>query len=286
MLAAPPAEPTHHEMLKLLLVIAAGYLLVVAAVYVMQPRLLYLPNLPSRALGATPRDLGLDYEDVRLQTEDGVSLHGWHVPAAGAGTLLFFHGNAGNVSHRLGSIKVFHDLGLSVLIVDYRGYGESEGRPTEAGTYRDAEAAWRYLTEVRGVPAGNIVVFGRSLGGAVAAWLAARTRPAALIVESAFTSVPDLGQELYPWLPVRWLSRFDYATIRYIADVRAPVLVVHSRDDEIAPFHHGEAIFAAAPQPRTLLELAGTHNDAFVRSEQQYIAGLREFLAQPGLPSP
>jgi len=273
-------------MLKLLLVIAAGYVLVVAGVYVMQPRLLYLPNLPGRALGGTPRDLGLGYEDVRLQTEDGVSLHAWYVPATGSRTLLFFHGNAGNVSHRLGSIKVFHDLGLSVLIIDYRGYGESEGRPTEVGTYRDAEAAWRYLTETRGVSPGRIVVFGRSLGGAVAAWLAARTRPAALIVESAFTSVPDLGQELYPWLPVRWLSRFDYPTRRYVADVRAPVLVVHSRDDEIAPFHHGEAIFAAAPPPRTLLELEGTHNEAHVRSEQRYIAGLRDFLAPPDPDAP
>jgi len=273
-------------MFKLLLVIAAGYLLVVAGVYLMQPRLLYLPNLPGRTLGATPRDVGLAYQDVRLRTEDGLSLHGWYVPGAGPGTLLFFHGNAGNISHRLGSIKVFHDLGLSVFIVDYRGYGESEGSPTEDGTYRDAEAAWRYLTESRGVSPGRIVVFGRSLGGAVAAWLAARTRPAGLIVESAFTSVPDLGQELYPWLPVRWLSRFDYATRRYIADVRAPVLVVHSRDDEIAPFHHGEAIFAAAPEPRTLLELEGAHNDAHVRSERLYIAGLRDFLARPALSAP
>lgn len=273
-------------MLKLLLALAGAYLLIVAGVYLMQDRMLYLPDLPGRGLTATPADVGLAYEDVTLQTEDGVRLHGWFVPANGRGALLFFHGNAGNVSHRLGSIRVFHDLGLSVLIIDYRGYGESEGRPGEAGTYADAEAAWRHLTDSRGMDAGRIVIFGRSLGGAVAAWLAARTQPAGLIVESSFTSIPELGQELYPWLPVKWLSRFDYATERHVAEVDAPVLVVHSRDDEIAPFRHGEAIFAAANEPRMLLELEGTHNEAHIESERAYIAGLRDFLVELALPPP
>jgi hypothetical protein len=274
-------------MLKLLLIVVAGYALVAALAYLMQHRMLYLPHVPGRALVATPLDAGLAYEDLTLTTVDGVGLHGWFVPGSGRRVLLFFHGNAGNVSHRLGSIELFHDLGLSVLIIDYRGYGASEGRATEEGTYRDAEAAWQYLTETRGVEPAQIVLFGRSLGGAVAAWLAARTRPAALIVESSFTSVPDIGQELYPWLPVRWLSRFEYATREHVESARCPVLVVHSRDDEIAPFRHGEAIFAAAPEPRTLLELDGTHNEAHVLSERAYVAGLRAFLdQQPALPPP
>jgi uncharacterized protein len=273
-------------MLKLLLAVAAGYALIVAFVYFSQHGMLYLPNLPDRSLRATPRDIGLAYQDVTLQTDDGVDLHGWFVPGSGERVLLFFHGNAGNISHRLGSIAVFNDLGLSVLIIDYRGYGDSAGRPSEAGTYRDAEAAWRYVTQTRGIAPERIVVFGRSLGGAVAAWLAARTQPGALIVESAFTSVPDLGQELYPWLPVRWLSRFDYATREHVAAVRCPVLVVHSRDDEIAPFHHAEKIVAAVRGPRRLLELRGTHNDAHVRSEEDYIAGVRAFLEETAAPSP
>ena len=186
--------------------------------------------------------------------------------------------------HRLESIRQFRSLGLSVLIIDYRGYGQSEGHASEQGLYRDASAAWRYLTEVRGIAAEDIVIFGRSLGASVAAWLAAREQPLALIVESSFTSVPDVAQELYPWLPVRWLSRLGHATREYIRDVHCPLLVVHSRDDQIIPFHHGEAIFAAANEPRTLVAIRGTHNDAFLRDERAYIDALQTFLS--GLPAP
>ena len=269
-------------MLKLLLALVIGYAAVVAFVYFNQHRKLYLPDVPARELAGTPADVGLRFDDVTLESDDGVTLHGWFVPGSGPRVLLFLHGNAGNVSHRLQSIRVFNELGLSVLIVDYRGYGRSSGTPSEAGTYADAESAWNHLVRTQGRPPGEIIVFGRSLGGAVAAWLAARTQPAALIVESSFTSVPDLGRELYPWLPVRWLSRFRYPTVEYVRDVQAPVLVVHSRDDEIAPFRHGERIFAAAAGPRMLLELEGTHNDAYVRSERDYVAGLRAFLASLG----
>ncbi|MBN1239646.1 MAG: alpha/beta hydrolase [Gammaproteobacteria bacterium] len=269
-------------MLKLLLAAFVAYAVVVAFMYFSQQRMLYLPTVPERALRATPDDAGLPYRDVTLQTEDGVRLHGWFVPAAGPRVLLFFHGNAGNVSHRLESLRLFHELGMSVLIIDYRGYGESGGTPTEQGTYLDADAAWRHLTQTLDVAPERIVVFGRSLGAAVAAWLAARVQPAGLIVESAFTSVPDLGQELYPWLPVRWLSRFDYATSEYVAKVRCPVLVVHSRDDEIAPFRHAERILGAVRGPRTLLVLEGSHNEAHVLSERRYAAGLREFLESLG----
>ncbi len=265
-------------MLKFLLVLAIGYGLVVAIVYVMQDRMLYLPNVPGRALAMTPRDAGMDYEDVYITTADGVRLHGWFLAGRSARVLLFFHGNAGNISHRLDSIRQFRDLGLSVLIIDYRGYGQSGGRTTETGTYRDGNAAWRYLTETRGVRASDIVIFGRSLGASVAAWLAAQQHPLALIVESSFTSVPDIAQELYPWLPARLLSRLSHSTRDYVRDVSCPVLVVHSRDDEIIPFHHGQAIFAAAPEPRTLLVLRGTHNDAFLRDERSYIEGLSTFL--------
>ncbi|HEX7082367.1 MAG TPA: alpha/beta hydrolase [Gammaproteobacteria bacterium] len=266
-------------MLKIFVALVAGYALIVAGIFFLQHRLVYLPEVPSRAILRTPHDIGLAYEDVILRTADGVALHGWFV-SGGDRVLLFLHGNAGNISHRLESIDVFHGLGLSVLIIDYRGYGASEGRPSEHGTYRDADAAWRYLTETREVPPSDIVIFGRSLGGAIAAYLAARTSPGALIVESAFTSIPDLAAELYPWLPARWLSRFDYPTRRFVAEAECPVLVVHSRDDEITPFHHAEAIFAAARDGRALVELAGTHNEAHIRSERQYIAALRAFLEE------
>jgi fermentation-respiration switch protein FrsA (DUF1100 family) len=265
--------------LKVILVVAACYGLLVVVVYLMQARMLYLPEMPGRALAMSPADVGMEYQDVFIETADGVTLHGWFIAGQSSRVLLFFHGNAGNISHRLDSIRQFRDLGLSVLIIDYRGYGQSGGKTTEKGTYRDAEAAWHYLTESRGIAASDIVVFGRSLGASVASWLAARYRPLALIVESSFTSVPDVAQEIYPWLPARWLSRLSHATRDYIKDVRCPVLVVHSRDDEIIPFHHGEAIFEAANEPRTLLVIRGTHNEAFLEDERAYIGGLRTFLA-------
>ena len=265
-------------MLKLMVFAVVAYTAIVLAVYVLQGRMLYLPDTPGRALDASPAGIGLDYEDVELETPDGVRLHGWLVPGDGPRTLLFFHGNAGNISHRLESIRQFHDLGLGVFIIDYRGYGQSGGRPTEAGLYHDAESAWRYLTGTRGLEPDDIIVFGRSLGASVAAWLAARTAPRALIVESSFTSVPDAAAEIYPWLPVRWLSRLRHATIDDVRDAGCPVLVIHSRDDEIIGFHHGEAIHAAAAEPRMFLALRGTHNDAFVRDEVTYLNGLRLFL--------
>lgn len=265
-------------MLKFLLFVAACYGLLVIVVYFMQGRMLYLPEVPGRTLTATPAGIGLAYEDVAIETADGITLHGWYIDGRSSRVLLFFHGNAGNISHRLDSIRQFHELGLSVLIVDYRGYGQSTGRTTEKGIYRDAEAAWRYLTKRRGTQANQIVIFGRSLGASAASWLAARQSPQALIVESSFTSVPDIARELYPWLPVRWLSRLSHATRDYVRGVRCPVLVVHSRDDEIIPFHHGEEIYAAANPPRTLLPLRGTHNDAFLRDEHNYMAGLKSFF--------
>jgi fermentation-respiration switch protein FrsA (DUF1100 family) len=202
------------------------------------------------------------------------------VPARAArGTLLFFHGNAGNISHRLDSLLIFNRLGLSTLIFDYRGYGQSGGEISEQGLYRDAEAVWRHLTEARGVPPERIVVFGRSLGAAVAAYTASQYRPAALIIESGFVSVPDLGAALYPWLPVRWLARIRLPTAGYLPGVTCPVLVVHSRDDEIIPFEQGLRIHAAAPEPKQLLELEGGHNDGFLVSGRRYLEGLDGFIS-------
>jgi fermentation-respiration switch protein FrsA (DUF1100 family) len=266
--------------LKLLLAGLACYLLLALVVYLMQARMLYLAGVPGRSLDRTPADIGAGYRDEYFETADGVRLNGWYIPGDSDRVLLFFHGNAGNISHRLESIRQFLALGLSVFIIDYRGYGQSEGRTTEQGIYRDAEAAWRHLTETYGVPAGRIVVFGRSMGASAAAYLATKQRPLALVIESSFTSVPDIAGEYYPWLPVRWLSRLRHSARDLVRDARSPVLVIHSRDDEIVPFHHGEAIFRAAREPRSFLEIRGTHNDAFLRDERNYLAGLRSFLEQ------
>jgi len=241
----------------------------------------FLANMPGRALTASPGDIGLDYEDVSLTTPDSETLHGWYVPAAdAAGVVLFFHGNAGNISHRLDSIEIFHQLGLDVLIIDYRGYGRSSGSPGEQGTYTDAQTAWDYLVDQRGAAPGNIVVFGRSLGGAVASWLAARTSPAAVILESCFTSGPDMAARLYPFLPARLITRIKYPVKEYVTQISSPLLVVHSRQDEIIPFDMGEAVFAAAPEPKEMLVISGDHNGGFLLNRDRYQATIGAFLEQ------
>jgi hypothetical protein len=263
----------------IVLLVGGGYVALVLILFFFQSHLLYLPNVPSRAVVVTPDDAGLAYESVTITTEDSVTLDGWFLPVSQArGLLLFFHGNAGNISHRLDSLKIFNELGLATLIFDYRGYGRSGGEPSEEGTYRDAEAAWRFVTEERNIPPREVVLFGRSLGAAVAAHLATRHTPGALIIESAFTSVPDLAADLYPFLPARWLVRFRYSTQTDLGSVVCPLLIVHSRDDEIIPFAHGQRLFAVANEPKQLLELLGGHNDGFLVSRQAYMDGLRTFL--------
>ena len=264
-----------------IIVLAGGaYALIVLFLFLVQSHLIYFPNVPSRALGPGPDSIGLAYETVDILTEDGVSLHAWHVPAREPrGVVLFFHGNAGNISHRLDSLKIFNDLNLSTLIFDYRGYGQSEGKVSERGTYRDAEAVWHYLTKQRGIPPSQIILFGRSLGAAIATYLASRQRPAALIIESGFVSVPELAAQLYPWLPVRWLARFKYPSGEYLNAVSAPVLIIHSRDDEIIPFAQGRSLFVHAREPKEFLELRGGHNDGFLTSGRSYVDGLDAFLA-------
>lgn len=241
-----------------------------------QSRLLYFPE---QTLVATPADIGLSFKPLTIASSDGLKLSGWFIPAAqDRGVILFCHGNAGNISHRLESIALFHRLGYGVLIFDYRGYGRSEGRPDEEGTYLDAAAAWRHLVEEEGVDPSRIVLFGRSLGGAIAARLASQERAGAVILESTFTSVPDLAADLYPFLPVRLLCRFSYPTRRFVTGITSPLLVVHSPEDEIVPFAQGRAVFAAAPEPKHFLEISGSHNTGFLQSGLLYGKGIEDFL--------
>lgn len=268
-----------RSVLTLLIWSGLAYGVLVILVYAFQSRLLYLPNIAGTLVDVTPAAIGARFEDLRLPTGDGPTLHAWLVPAAESDRIvLFCHGNAGNISHRLDSIRIFRNLGLDVLIFDYRGYGLSDGRPSEQGTYRDVEAAWSYLVDERGYDPDRVILFGRSMGAAVAAHLATRVQPGALILESAFTSVPDLAARHYWYLPVRLLSRFGYATADYVRAVRAPTLVVHSPGDEIVPFAQGRRIFEQANEPKTFLEIVGDHNTGFIMSGARYSDGLRRFI--------
>ena len=250
--------------------------IILAALYVgwglvllfLQPRLLYRPI---RGISFTPADLDLDFEDVTFHASDGNALNGWYVPAARSKfTILFCHGNGGNIMHRLDSINLFYNLGLSCFIFDYRGYGRSEGKPTEIGTYRDVQAAYEWLTQTKRVPAEQIILFGRSLGCSVAAHLAGRVDARALVIESAFTSYPDIGARFYPYLPVRPFARFKYNTLACLGKVRCPILVMHSRDDELVSFEFGTRLFEAAPEPKQFVEIFGGHNDGFLLSGDVY----------------
>ncbi|MBI5102364.1 MAG: alpha/beta hydrolase [Nitrospirae bacterium] len=261
-----------------IIALGAGYLLLVGFAYFRQGSMLYFPQ---KEIEATPKSIGLDYEEVTLRTKDDIEISAWYIPAVNArGYVLFCHGNAGNISHRLDSIKIFHDLGLGVLIFDYRGYGKSKGSPDEKGTYLDAEAAWDYLVNVLHVPPKKLIIFGRSLGSAVASETATRKEAGLLIMESGFTSVPDLGAKLFPHLPVRLLSRYRYESIKKVGGIAIPKLFVHSPDDEVIPYEHSERLLKEAAGPKEFLKIRGGHNEGFMSSGRIYTDGLDAFITR------
>jgi fermentation-respiration switch protein FrsA (DUF1100 family) len=190
--------------------------------------------------------------------------------------MLVCHGNAGNISHRLDTCIALLATGVNVFVFDYRGYGRSEGRPSEEGTYRDAQAAYQWLRQ-KGFPGTNIVAFGESLGGGVATELAVREPVGGLVLQSTFTSIPDMGAELFPWLPVRWLGTIRYDTHSKLPRLKVPVLVMHSPADELVGFHHGQRNFAAANEPKLFWELRGDHNNPLADTKH-FIAGMEKFL--------
>ncbi len=256
----------------ILIEIAVGLLITYSILgwilYFRQASFLYSPT---RHVLYTPEELELDCETVTFKAADGVRLSGWYIPDNNSElTLLFCHGNGGNIYHRLDSINLFYNLGLNCFIFDYRGYGNSEGKPDEEGTYLDADAEYKWLTEVKKVSPDNIIILGKSLGGTVAAHLARKAKAKALVIESAFTSYIDMGKKFYPYMPIRWFARFSYNTIDYIKDVHCPVMIVHSRNDEVVPFEFGLELYDAANEPKEFTEISGSHNDGFLISGEIY----------------
>jgi fermentation-respiration switch protein FrsA (DUF1100 family) len=265
-------------------IIAAAVLIyagILVLLRVYESRLIYFPGLV-RTLVVPPPSLRLPVQRVELPTEDALTLVAWVIPAEPGSSLwlLICHGNAGNLSEfdRPVHYAGLRHLGLNLLAFDYRGYGESGGVPSESGLYRDADAAYRYLTEERGVPAGRILIFGHSLGSAVAIDLASRVPSAGLIVEGAFTSATDRGQELYPYIPVRWLAKSRFSSIDKISRVTVPKLFLHASQDEVIPLAHGRRLYQAAPQSKTFVELRGGHGDAFDVDSVNYFGSIQRFL--------
>lgn len=254
------------------------YLFLALMLYIRQSSYVYFPL---REVDFTPKNITLDYKDVEFSAADGVKLHGWFIPRENSrGVILLCHGNGGNIGNRLDTIDLLHKLNLDVFIFDYRGYGRSEGKPSEQGTYADAEAAWDYIDKELKTDPKRIIVMGRSLGAAIASYLATQHTPAALIVESAFTSIPDIGADVYPYLPVKLLARFDYNTSNHLKSIDCPVLVVHSPSDDIIPYKHGQKLFEDAKQPKQFLEITGSHNSGFLDTGEKYINGLDDFITK------
>lgn len=238
--------------------------------------------VPSRELQADPFRLGLFFEDVVVRADDGPRLHGWWVPhgTSSAPVVLLFHGNGGNISHRLERLRLLRAAGASVFLFDYRGYGRSEGKPSEDGTYRDGEAALRWLVETKGVAPSRVVYHGESLGCAVAVELARRAPPAGLVLDSAFTSVLDMSRVLFGRFPVRWLVKYRYDNLSKLPSIRVPLLALHSPQDDIIPYEQGRRLYAAASGPKTFVDLRGGHNDALLKSGPAYVDALKKFLAE------
>ncbi len=231
----------------------------------------------SKVMDRDPGAFGWEYEDLHLDV-DGYKTHGWYIPIENArGTVIFSHGNAGNLAGRLESISLLRHFKLNVLAYDYGGYGHSTGKPGEERIYNDIRAMWLWLTEVKGTPADEIVLFGRSMGGGPTAQLATEVDAAAVILESTFSSVPDAAKHHMPFVP-RFLVRHKFATVDKVANINSPLLVIHSHEDTLLPHKFGQAIFDAATEPKTFVEILGDHNVGFVESKAIYIPAWEKFL--------
>ena len=234
---------------------------------------------PSRRVRGHPGTLGLRYQDVWLAASDGVRLHGWFVPCEGArATLLILHGNGGNIGDRIGWIKLLHGLGLHILIIDYRGYGNSEGEPFEEGLYRDARAAYGWWAGQR--EGEKLILLGESLGGAVAAHLAEAVSPAGLILQSAFTSARDMAKTMLPLGLLEPLLGVRFDSAEAVARIRCPKLIIHGIQDEVVPFRLGRRLFDLALPPKTFYAVpAAGHNDLPWIAGPEYGRQLKMFLS-------
>jgi fermentation-respiration switch protein FrsA (DUF1100 family) len=236
---------------------------------------------PVTEIERTPRDAGLAFEDVYFTTAEGVRVNGWWAPFPGARiTLLWFHGNAGNISHRVDGLKRLHDkVNANVFIIDYRGYGRSEGTVSERGTYEDARAALQYLRSRKDLDPKSIVFFGQSLGAAVATELAGREQCLALVLEAPFASIREMARVVFPLLPIGPLLRTRYDVAEKIKAVKAPVLILQGDRDEVIPVEQGRKVFAAAASPKEFYTVRGAgHNDTFIVGGDAYFEVVQGFI--------
>ncbi|MDF1544894.1 MAG: alpha/beta hydrolase [bacterium] len=263
-------------------VIGIGFFLVLAGyVYFGQSRLVFFPG---KELVIQPDEVGLSYEDVYLASANGKKIHGWYFPPDDSSlefpVVLFCHGNAGNISHRLETAQLIHSLGAGLLMFDYQGYGRSEGEPSESGIYADSRSCYDWLIKEKSITADRVVPFGRSLGGAPAVQLAESVDCRGLVVESSFTSAKGMGRVMFPFLPVSLLIKYGLNSLARIENVNCKLLITHSRTDEIIPYEMGQQLFEAAREPKRFVELSGGHNDLAYFRNPDYLEALRWILSE------
>ncbi|MEN8263981.1 MAG: alpha/beta hydrolase [Nitrospirota bacterium] len=263
--------------MKAILIIIAALLLLFLFIRFLEYKSTYYPFT---SIEYTPRDIGLDYEDLTFTTKDGTRISGWFIPSESSrAVIIFCHGNGGNISYRLEKIMMLNRLNLDVLIFDYRGFGMSEGRPSENGFYLDTEAVYEYMVNDRKVSPRSIIGYGESLGGAVIIDLASKQKLGGIIVESSFTSVPDMAKKVAPFIPgFVYKSRFD--ALSKIKDIDLPKLIFHSVNDEVVPFEHGERLFNNAGEPKKFVKMQGDHNDAFLVSKDLFMTEIDLFIGR------
>jgi hypothetical protein len=235
---------------------------------------------PVKELAVTPDDLNLSYEDVYLTVGGDKKIHGWFIPADSSDSkvVLFCHGNGGNISHRLETILFLRSLNTSILLFDYRGYGLSDGQPSEDNVYGDVRACYDWLVDEREFQPGGIIIFGRSLGGAVAIDLAAKVPCAGLVVESSFTSAKDMARKMFPFLPTSLIVRYKFDSIGKISSVAVPIVFIHSPQDEMIPFEMGEKLYERATGDKTFVRISGGHNDRDYMLTAQYRQAFENLL--------
>ena len=259
---------------KLLTVFLLIYLVFGVFLFFNQKNIIFFPAKKMRQKPAN-----LNIEEVYFTTQDKIKLHAWFLDHKADKTVLFFHGNAGNISYRLNQLKVFKKLNLNALIFDYRGYGKSDGAISkEENLYTDSAAAYNYLLKEKSIHPTKIVIWGRSLGGALAIDIAQYQDLAAVIIESTFSSALEVAQKKFWFLPVNLLARFHFRNDKKINNIKSKILIIHSKDDQVIPWSHGKYLFAKAPKPKKFLEIKGTHNYGFLESYDLYLAEIKKFL--------
>ncbi|GBD96047.1 MAG TPA: alpha/beta hydrolase [Nitrospirae bacterium] len=264
-----------NYLMKIVLFVAVAIFLLFFSIRFLEKKSLYFPV---RKIESVPRDTGLDYEEVFVTTKDGIEISAWFIPSESSrATILFSHGNGGNISHRLEKMKILNDLDLDIFIFDYRGYGMSKGNPSEEGLYLDAEAVYDYLVNEKKIPARKIVGYGESLGGAVIIDLASKRELGGIIIEGSFTSIRDMAKKYFPFIPA-FVYRTSFDSFEKIKNIKSPKLHFHSISDEIVPFELGKKLFDNALEPKEFVELQGGHNDAFIISQDVFITGIDLFL--------